>query len=359
MDQVSSSIEFSVRGVRKGAWCEKEDLLLRRCIEKYGEGKWRQVPLRAGLNRCRKSCRLRWCNYLKPNIKRGEFEADELDLIMRMHKLLGNRQVDKLAKLWSIIAGRLPGRTANDIKNLYNTRLKKKCFFKSNSEEEQVVIIKKLGDQTKNDHGNYNHRRQVRKSRLPRPNMSTAADDCNDNRTMTKVLRPLPRSFTNKSQMVTSSSTGMNNNNNAMGTTFPNINDMTRFSAALADEHHDQFSSNNEQQISDTNNPVLMKNTFFGETQEEGSLKKKHKKKNKGITSAAVDFENNTSCFGVEKRMMKFTVGDENESNDHDQHVYNCNFDGDQGVNECGNDNYWNDLYFDYNSWGALGEEQD
>ncbi|XP_026382437.1 transcription factor MYB114-like [Papaver somniferum] len=168
--EVSSSIGFSVGGVRKGAWSEEEDLLLRRCIEKYGEGKWRQVPLKAGLNRCRKSCRLRWCNYLKPNIKRGEFEADELDLIMRMHKLLGNR--------WSIIAGRLPGRTANDIKNLYNTRLKKKCFLKCNAEEEQVVIIKKLGDQTKNDHGNYNHRRQVRNSRLPRP--STAADDCND-----------------------------------------------------------------------------------------------------------------------------------------------------------------------------------
>ncbi|KAI3923857.1 hypothetical protein MKW92_007829 [Papaver armeniacum] len=339
--EVSSSIKFSARGVRKGAWCEEEDLLLRRCIEKYGEGKWRQVPLKAGLNRCRKSCRLRWCNYLKPNIKRGEFEADELDLIMRMHKLLGNR--------WSIIAGRLPGRTANDIKNLYNTRLKKKCFFKCKSEEEEVVIIKKLGDQTKNDHGNYSHRRQARKSRLPRPNMSTAADDCNDNRTMTKILRPLPRSFANKSQMVT---------NNAMGTMVANINDRAKFSATLVDEHHDQFSSNNEQQISDTNNPVLMKNTFFGETQEEGSLKKKHKKKkNKGITSAAVDFENNTSCFGVEKRMMKFTVGDKNESND--QQVYNCNFDGDQGVNEDGNDDYWNDLYFDYNSWGALGEEQD
>ncbi|KAI3913487.1 hypothetical protein MKW98_003966, partial [Papaver atlanticum] len=74
------------------------------------------------LNRCRKSCRLRWLNYLKPNIERGEFEADEVDLITRMHKLLGNR--------WSLIAGRVPGRTANDIKNFYNTHLKKHCFSK-------------------------------------------------------------------------------------------------------------------------------------------------------------------------------------------------------------------------------------
>ncbi|XXG51119.1 hypothetical protein AAC387_Pa02g4965 [Persea americana] len=80
-------------GVRKGAWTEEEDILLRKCIEKFGEGKWRQVPFKAGLRRCQKSCRQRWLNYLKPDIKRGEFEEDEVDLIIRLHKLLGNRQV--------------------------------------------------------------------------------------------------------------------------------------------------------------------------------------------------------------------------------------------------------------------------
>ncbi|BFG25510.1 hypothetical protein CerSpe_117840 [Prunus speciosa] len=78
-------------GVRKGAWTREEDDLSRQCIENHGEGKWHQVPFKAGLNRCRKSCRLRWLNYLKPNIKRGEFEEDEVDLIIRLHKLLGNR----------------------------------------------------------------------------------------------------------------------------------------------------------------------------------------------------------------------------------------------------------------------------
>ncbi|XP_043699900.1 transcription factor MYB1-like [Telopea speciosissima] len=99
--------------LRKGTWTKEEDHLLRQCIEKYGEGKWRQIPLRAGLRRCRKSCRLRWLNYLRPNIKRGELTQDEVDLLLRLHKLLGNR--------WSLIAGRLPGRTANDIKNYWNT----------------------------------------------------------------------------------------------------------------------------------------------------------------------------------------------------------------------------------------------
>ncbi|KAG6742064.1 hypothetical protein POTOM_055348 [Populus tomentosa] len=109
----------SLLGVRKGAWTEEEDILLRKCVEKYGEGRWHQFPSRAGLNRCRKSCRLRWLNYLKPDIKRGQFSVDEVDLIIRLHKLLGNRQV----KMWSLIAGRLPGRTANDVKNYWNKNL--------------------------------------------------------------------------------------------------------------------------------------------------------------------------------------------------------------------------------------------
>ncbi|KAF8378619.1 hypothetical protein HHK36_029966, partial [Tetracentron sinense] len=105
-------------GVRKGSWTAEEDLLLRQCIEKYGEGKWHQVPLRTGLKRCRKSCRLRWLNYLRPDLNRGEFTLDEVDLIIRLHKLLGNR--------WTLIAGRLPGRTANDVKNYWNTHMQNK-----------------------------------------------------------------------------------------------------------------------------------------------------------------------------------------------------------------------------------------
>nr|AVD68967.1 MybA [Muscari armeniacum] len=105
-------------GVRKGAWSKEEDELLRKCIEKHGEGKWSSVPKRAGLQRCRKSCRLRWLNYLSPSIHRGKFNEDEVDLIMRLHKLLGNR--------WSLIAGRIPGRTANDIKNYWNSHFRKK-----------------------------------------------------------------------------------------------------------------------------------------------------------------------------------------------------------------------------------------
>uniref|UniRef100_A0A7N0UKU5 Uncharacterized protein n=1 Tax=Kalanchoe fedtschenkoi TaxID=63787 RepID=A0A7N0UKU5_KALFE len=105
-------------GVRRGAWTPEEDKLLKECIEKYGVGKWNEVVTRSGLNRCRKSCRLRWLDYLQPNIKRGGFGEDEVDLICKLHKLLGNR--------WSLIAGRLPGRTANGVKNYWNSHMRKK-----------------------------------------------------------------------------------------------------------------------------------------------------------------------------------------------------------------------------------------
>nr|BBB37775.1 R2R3-MYB transcription factor [Lilium hybrid division I] len=112
-----SQLRASV-SVRKGAWTLAEDELLRSCMEKYGSLRWSRVPQLAGLHRCRRSCRLRWLNYLNPQIKRGTFDEDEDDLIFRLHKLLGNR--------WSLIAGRLPGRTANDVKNYWNSHLSKK-----------------------------------------------------------------------------------------------------------------------------------------------------------------------------------------------------------------------------------------
>ncbi|KAI4386544.1 hypothetical protein MLD38_004471 [Melastoma candidum] len=122
-------------GVRKGAWTNEEDDLLRKCVESHGEGKWNLVPGRAGLNRCRKSCRMRWLNYLKPNIKRGVFEEDEVVMIIRLHKLLGNKYV-----LWSLIAGRIPGRTSNHVKNFWNIRSAKQ--EKEKSEEKSRKIAK-------------------------------------------------------------------------------------------------------------------------------------------------------------------------------------------------------------------------
>ncbi|KAG6792243.1 hypothetical protein POTOM_001387 [Populus tomentosa] len=102
----------------KGAWTAEEDRKLAEVIATHGAKRWRTIASKAALNRCGKSCRLRWLNYLRPNIKRGNISDQEEDLILRLHKLLGNR--------WSLIAGRLPGRTDNEIKNYWNSHLSKK-----------------------------------------------------------------------------------------------------------------------------------------------------------------------------------------------------------------------------------------
>lgn len=115
----------SKEGLNRGAWTALEDKALIDYIKVHGEGRWRNLPKKAGLKRCGKSCRLRWLNYLRPDIKRGNITHDEEELIIRLHKLLGNR--------WSLIAGRLPGRTDNEIKNYWNTNLGKKVQEQQNS----------------------------------------------------------------------------------------------------------------------------------------------------------------------------------------------------------------------------------
>ncbi|KAG2653780.1 transcription factor MYB20-like [Panicum virgatum] len=105
-------------GLKKGPWTAEEDQKLVAFLLSHGHCCWRLVPKLAGLLRCGKSCRLRWTNYLRPDLKRGLLSEEEEALVIDLHAQLGNR--------WSKIAARLPGRTDNEIKNHWNTHIKKK-----------------------------------------------------------------------------------------------------------------------------------------------------------------------------------------------------------------------------------------
>ncbi|XP_051129815.1 myb-related protein P-like [Andrographis paniculata] len=108
-------------GLRKGKWTAEEDEKLINYISIHGDqGSWRSLPQNAGLLRCGKSCRLRWMNYLRSDVKRGNFTRHEEETIVKLHNSLGNR--------WSLIASHLPGRTDNEIKNYWNSHLSRTIY---------------------------------------------------------------------------------------------------------------------------------------------------------------------------------------------------------------------------------------
>ncbi|KAL4586635.1 hypothetical protein LXL04_011276 [Taraxacum kok-saghyz] len=118
--------------LRRGPWTLEEDNLLINYITCHGEGLWNALAKSSGLKRTGKSCRLRWLNYLKPDIKRGNLTPQEQILILDLHSKWGNR--------WSKIARHLPGRTDNEIKNYWRTKVQKQaCHLKIDSNSKRFV----------------------------------------------------------------------------------------------------------------------------------------------------------------------------------------------------------------------------
>ncbi|KAM0955766.1 hypothetical protein ACFX2A_024614 [Malus domestica] len=106
------------QSLKKGPWTAAEDAILIEYVKKHGEGNWNAVQKNSGLARCGKSCRLRWANHLRPNLKKGSLSPEEEKLIIELHAKFGNK--------WARMASQLPGRTDNEIKNYWNTRMKRR-----------------------------------------------------------------------------------------------------------------------------------------------------------------------------------------------------------------------------------------
>ncbi|KAK4488541.1 hypothetical protein RD792_004305 [Penstemon davidsonii] len=104
--------------IKKGPWKAEEDEVLINHVKKYGPRDWSSIRSKGLLQRTGKSCRLRWVNKLRPNLKNGvKFSAEEERTVIDLQAQFGNK--------WAKIATYLHGRTDNDVKNFWSSRQKR------------------------------------------------------------------------------------------------------------------------------------------------------------------------------------------------------------------------------------------
>ncbi|CAI0402937.1 unnamed protein product [Linum tenue] len=199
--------------VKKGPWSAEEDAKLKDYIEQHGTGgNWIALPQKIGMKRCGKSCRLRWLNYLRPNLKHGGFSEEEDNIICSLYISIGSR--------WSIIAAQLPGRTDNDIKNYWNTRLKKKLLGRRKQQQQLHHQQSPEGSPaTSVEHDHQNHHQSpsshgLSNSALERLQLHMKLQTLNQNPLLHTMLWPKLHPFQEK--LLLQAMNDENNNNQSM-----------------------------------------------------------------------------------------------------------------------------------------------
>ncbi|GLT92312.1 hypothetical protein SLE2022_101520 [Rubroshorea leprosula] len=149
MAREAAAAAMKGKKLHRGPWQEDEDELLNTFVSLLGSQRWDFIARVSGLKRSGKSCRLRWLNYLRPNIKHGHISAEEEQIILQLHKRWGNK--------WARIAERLPGRTDNDIKNYWRTYLRRKVQVKKKGDQHEFLFEKggNATPQCSNEGGNH------------------------------------------------------------------------------------------------------------------------------------------------------------------------------------------------------------